>query len=47
MVAMGYPSDNALQKLIRNQIEKVSKYLNEKHKESFRIFNLFVLIKIN
>lgn len=44
---MGYPSDNTLQKLIRNQIEIVSKYLNEKHKESFRIFNLFVFIQDN
>ncbi|CAF0865999.1 unnamed protein product [Brachionus calyciflorus] len=40
IIAMGYPSDKLLQSLIRNQIEKVSKYLNEKHRESFKIFNL-------
>jgi hypothetical protein len=37
---MGYPSDNAIQGLIRNQIGTVSKYLKEKHDESFKVFNL-------
>lgn len=37
---MGYPSDKALQSLIRNRIESVAKFLNERHEDSYRIFNL-------
>lgn len=37
---MGYPSDKAIQSLIRNKIEQVSKFLNEKHRDSYKIFNL-------
>lgn len=40
LIAMGYPSDKTFQKFIRNQIEKVSKFLNEKHENRFKIFNL-------
>ena len=39
---MGYPSDKALQSLIRNKIESVSKFLNERHPDSYRIFNLCI-----
>jgi phosphatidylinositol-3,4,5-trisphosphate 3-phosphatase/dual-specificity protein phosphatase PTEN len=37
---MGYPSDTIAQGLIRNQIETVSKYLKEKHPNSYRVYNL-------
>lgn len=40
LIAMGYPSDKTFQKFIRNEIETVSKYLNEKHENCFKIFNL-------
>ena len=40
IIAMGYPSDKPIQSLIRNRIEEVSKFLNEKHNSSYKIFNL-------
>ena len=37
---MGYPSSNKLEGIIRNQIESVSKFLQERHPNSFKVFNL-------
>ena len=40
IIAMGYPSDKPIENLIRNNIKQVSEYLNEKHENSYKIFNL-------
>lgn len=40
IVAMGYPSDKVIQSIIRNHITSVAKFLNERHPESYKIFNL-------
>jgi len=37
---MGYPSDKPIQSLIRNRIDEVSKFLNERHSNSYKVFNL-------
>lgn len=40
IIAMGYPSDKPIQSLIRNRIDEVSKFLNERHSNSYKVFNL-------
>jgi len=37
---MGFPSDNFIQSLIRNDIHSVAKFLNEHHPECYKVFNL-------
>lgn len=40
IIAMGYPADKTIQTIIRNHITHVSKFLIERHPDSFKIFNL-------
>lgn len=40
IIAMGYPADKAIQTIIRNHITHVSRFLIERHPNSFKIFNL-------
>lgn len=40
IIAMGYPADKTIQTIIRNHINHVSKFLRERHQNSYKIFNL-------
>lgn len=45
IIAMGFPSETVLQGFIRNSIETVSKFLKEKHPDSFKVINLCIEAK--
>lgn len=40
IIAMGYPADSPFEKLYRNSIDEVEKFLNQHHKGRYMIYNL-------
>lgn len=40
LIAMSYPAENLFQKVYRNDIEDVSKFLKDKHNDKYHVYNL-------
>jgi hypothetical protein len=40
IIAMGMPSDKVFERVARNPLSDVAKFLKEKHGNSFKVYNL-------